>query len=78
MFFSIVIPARNEEKSIKKTVLNLLESLHKNSIDSEIIIVDDGSTDKTEEIVKAITFSEKIIKVNLHSNLNRYNLYLYS
>jgi len=52
MFFSIVIPSRNEEESIKKTVLNLLESLHSNSIDSKIIIVDDGSIDKTEEAEK--------------------------
>ena len=72
MFFSIVIPARNEEKSIKKIVLNLLQSLHENSIDSEIIIVDDGSTDKTEEIVKQIittNSSVRYIKICLFMDL---------
>ena len=61
MFFSIVIPARNEEESIKKTVLNLLQSLHKNSIDSEIIIVDGMSTDGTKEWI------EKKVKKNKES-----------
>lgn len=45
---SIIIPAYNEEEEIGKC----LESLDKQSFkDFEIIVVDDGSTDKTKEIV---------------------------
>lgn len=43
-----VIPAFNEEKTIKNVVRGL-----KNSVD-EIIVVNDGSTDKTEEIAKTL------------------------
>ncbi|MFH1904416.1 MAG: glycosyltransferase family 2 protein [bacterium] len=74
MFFSIVIPARNEEKSIKKTVLNLLQSLHKNSIDSEIIIVDDGSTDRTEEIVKHIIATNSSVRYIKNMPLHGFGL----
>lgn len=45
---SIVVPAHNEEVTIKATVLSLL-SLHYKLY--EIIIVDDGSTDYTSEAV---------------------------
>ena len=47
---SIIIPAYNEEKDIGKCINSLLKQSCKRS---EIIIVDDGSTDKTREIVKS-------------------------
>ena len=46
---SIIIPTYNEEKDISKC----LESLENQAFkDFEIIVVDDGSTDKTREIVR--------------------------
>src|SRR3989338_8288401 len=46
---SVIIPAYNEEKTIGKT----LESLKEQSFrDFEIIVVDDGSRDRTAEIAK--------------------------
>ncbi len=48
---SIIIPAYNEEKSIGK-LLNAVTSLY-NSPGYEIIVVNDGSTDTTAEIVSA-------------------------
>ena len=50
-FVTIVIPAYNEEKSIESTIRNKLE-LNFPSEKIEIIVVSDGSTDRTEEIVK--------------------------
>jgi poly-beta-1,6 N-acetyl-D-glucosamine synthase len=44
---SIIIPARNEEKVIGSTIKSLLEAEYE---PKEIIVVDDGSTDKTFEI----------------------------
>ncbi|QHQ59958.1 glycosyltransferase [Anaerocolumna sedimenticola] len=44
---SIVIPAFNVEYEIKKCIDNLVEQTYTNY---EVIIVDDGSTDKTKEI----------------------------
>jgi len=47
---SIIVPAYNEEITGVKTVENLLRSNYNNF---EIIFVDDGSTDKTYELIKA-------------------------
>jgi len=45
---SIIIPAWNEEVGIEKTILSIVNNGYTNF---EIICVDDGSTDKTSEIV---------------------------
>ena len=51
---SVVIPVYNEENAIKNTIDEIKAVLKKNKIDknSEIIIVNDGSTDKTKEILE--------------------------
>lgn len=46
---SIIIPARNEEKAIRETILSLKETNYPNK---QIIVVDDGSTDATYAIAK--------------------------
>ena len=50
-FLSIVIPAYNEEKRIGETLLSLEEYFKSKKITHEVIVVSDGSTDKTAEIV---------------------------
>jgi glycosyltransferase involved in cell wall biosynthesis len=55
-FISICIPTYNREQYISETILSALEQNHENS---EIIIIDDGSTDNTEIIVNSFA-SEKI------------------
>ena len=52
MKLSVVIPAYNEEKRIAETAATLTEFLPTVSQDFEIIIVSDGSKDKTFEIIK--------------------------
>ncbi|MEW6407093.1 MAG: glycosyltransferase family 2 protein [Patescibacteria group bacterium] len=51
MKLSVIIPAHNEEDCIEKTVLDISEELKKESIDNEIIIVNDNSTDRTVSII---------------------------
>jgi cellulose synthase/poly-beta-1,6-N-acetylglucosamine synthase-like glycosyltransferase len=61
---SVVVAARNEEKDIEKCLQSLLKQTYPaNSY--EIIIVDDGSTDKTASIVKS--FSERFANIHLLS-----------
>ncbi|MFH1899687.1 MAG: glycosyltransferase family 2 protein [Patescibacteria group bacterium] len=49
---SIIIPAYNEEQRIGIVIDNLLANIALQNMDCEIIVVDDGSLDKTAEIVK--------------------------
>jgi dolichol-phosphate mannosyltransferase len=51
---SVVIPARDEEGCIASTVEHLHLELRLNEIEHEIIVVDDGSTDRTAAIVMAL------------------------
>lgn len=54
MKLSIIIPAYNEEKRIASSLKRIYEYLKKKKIDYEIIIVNDGSRDKTTEVVRKI------------------------
>ncbi len=52
MKLSVVIPAYNEEKRITETLRDVSTYLDKQDYDYEIIVVVNGSSDKTYEIVK--------------------------
>lgn len=51
---SIVIPCYNEEKRIGKTLKKVISYMEKKNHDYEIIVVDDGSKDRTIEVVNSI------------------------
>lgn len=50
---SIVIPAYNEEHRISETLISIAEFLGERGQDDEVIVVDDGSTDATVEVVRS-------------------------
>src|SRR3989344_4196743 len=53
MKISIVIPSYNEEKNLKKGVLDeVSDFLERKKLDYEVIIVDDGSSDSSVELIK--------------------------
>ncbi len=52
MKLSVIIPAYNEAKRIKKTIFSVQEYLKKQNYDYEIIMVNDGSKDNTAEKAK--------------------------
>ena len=54
MKLSVVIPAHNEALVIEPTVRGLLEALDGEIADFEIVVVDDGSSDGTADVVNAI------------------------
>lgn len=51
---SIVIPARNEEGCICSTIENLHAELLRHDIPHEIVVVDDGSTDRTWSLLQSL------------------------
>lgn len=51
---SVIIPAYNEGKTIEQTIQGLKKELNRLNLDYEIIVVDDGSTDKTKEVLEKI------------------------
>lgn len=60
MKLSVVIPAYNEEKNIKKGVLDEVASYLKDVAYSyEVIIVDDGSSDNTVTVIKNLIKSKR-------------------
>lgn len=50
--YSIIIPVFNEERRIKKTIIDVLARMSKVDGDFEFIFVNDGSTDGTVHVIK--------------------------
>ncbi|MBU0476527.1 glycosyltransferase family 2 protein [Patescibacteria group bacterium] len=51
MYLSVIIPAYNEEKRLPKTLKEIDKYLSRQSYDYEIIVVNDGSKDKTAKVI---------------------------
>jgi len=54
MYLSIIIPAYNEERRLPKTLAEIDKYLRGQTYDYEILVVNDGSKDKTAEVVKSL------------------------
>ena len=67
--YSLVIPCYNCSQFIEKNIIKLIRKLNNFNIKYEIILIDDGSTDKTLEILKKINLNIKKIKI-LKNNFN--------
>lgn len=52
-YLSVIIPAYNEEKNIVSTLKELVSEIKTLDYKSEIIVVDDGSHDKTKELAES-------------------------
>jgi dolichol-phosphate mannosyltransferase len=49
---SVIMPALNEEKNLRRAIKNVLNTLDTTGIDGEIVIINDGSTDGTQAIIE--------------------------
>ena len=63
---SVVLPAYNEEAVIATTVVNAIHVLNKIVEDFEVLVVNDGSSDKTGEIVAAIVVKDPRVRLITH------------
>lgn len=69
---SVFFPTYNEEANIKNTVLKASRFLQKNFKKWEIIVVDDGSTDKTKEIAEQLRKEDRRVRVMSHEQNKGY------
>ena len=65
-FFSIILPTYNRDKFISSAIISVIKQNFKNW---ELIIIDDGSTDKTKEIV--LSYNDKRILYYFQENQER-------
>lgn len=69
---SVVIPSYNEEGNVVKTADEVSQLLEKSGIDHELIFVNDGSTDKTWELINGLATSRNnIVGVNFSRNFGK-------
>jgi dolichyl-phosphate beta-glucosyltransferase len=64
--YSIVIPAYNESARIPRTLEHVVACVRERGWEAEVIVVNDGSTDATSEVVKA--FAQTAPEVRLIEN----------
>ena len=64
--YSIVIPAFNEERRIGATLEHIMKYVAERNVRAEIIVVDDGSTDRTADVVlwyRRKTYRIKLLRI---------------
>src|SRR4029077_14519414 len=64
-FVSIIVPAYNEEYVIEATIRSLLNSDYENF---EILVIDDGSLDRTSEVVRQQFGDEPLVRLFTEPN----------
>ena len=66
---SIIIPAYNEEQCIKRAYNTIHSLLAENNIESEFVFVNDGSSDRTHEMINELSSEQNNI-IGLHFSRN--------
>ena len=64
-FVSVVIPVYNEEENVTELLERVTDTLSATGYPYEIIVVDDGSTDRTPQILRSLKSRFKALKVVL-------------
>lgn len=67
---SVIIPAYNSSETIAATIQSVLNQIYLPDA-TEIIVVDDGSTDDTVEIVQNLKFQGNDVEIKLISQMNQ-------
>ncbi|MDD5431253.1 MAG: glycosyltransferase family 2 protein [Candidatus Pacebacteria bacterium] len=67
-FLSIIIPAKNEEKRLSVTLIDIDKHLGNQEFSYEILVIDDGSTDGTKDLVNRFIPLIKNLKLIEHEH----------
>lgn len=67
--FSIIIPAHNEKTTVTRAITSIVLNNYPDAL-TEIIVVDDGSTDNTKEVVEEFIKNNPWSKVKVISQVN--------
>ncbi len=62
-FLSIIIPAHNEEKRLPQTLEQVFAFLKSQSYTAEVLVVENGSTDRTFEVAEACRRAQPALRV---------------
>src|SRR5436853_2227515 len=72
MQYSVVIPLYNEEQSIRPLYLRIVEAMHEISESYEIVFVDDGSRDRTFNILTEMCDADgRVMAIRLRKNFGQ-------
>lgn len=69
-FLSVLIPAYNEEAGLEQSVEAVLRNLESLHVDAEILVVDDGSRDRTGQVADALADKHPQVRA-FHHAVNR-------
>ncbi|MFH1354104.1 MAG: dolichyl-phosphate beta-glucosyltransferase [bacterium] len=68
VYLSVVIPAYNEAKRLPKTLKATVKYLSEQNYNWEIAVVDDGSKDKTADLVRAAAVTDSRVQLLQYGN----------
>lgn len=70
VYLSVIIPAYNEEKRLPQTLRAVADYLRRQNYSWEVVVVSDGSRDRTPDIVRELSIQEPRIRL-FHYQQNR-------
>lgn len=71
MTLSLVILCYNEGKNIRKVISGLYETFERSSIDYELVLVNNGSTDKTPQTLESLVREKPDVTKVVHVSINQ-------
>jgi len=66
-YLTVIVPALNEEGNIQNAINGILKSFEEFRIDGECLVINDGSTDKTPEVVRCVMEKDARVRMINHN-----------